>query len=59
LHIGVRRIGVLRGETFVFDNEDETPVLIDYSIFGIYSNDRNAVEQDVCDSPPAKKLLEE
>ncbi|MDC0934806.1 hypothetical protein OAS39_00875 [Pirellulales bacterium] len=49
---GAKRIGILRGGKFVFDNEDETSVLMDYCIYDVYRNGRNAVEQYLCDSPP-------
>ena len=52
LNEGARKIGILRGGMFVFDNEDETSVLMDYCIYDVYRQGRNAVEQYLCDSPP-------
>ncbi len=52
LNDGARRIGILRGEMFVFDNEDETSVLMDYCIYDVYRKGRNAIEQYLCESPP-------
>lgn len=49
LNDGAKRIGILHGGTFVFDNEDETSVLMDYCIHDVYRNGRNAVEQYLCD----------
>ena len=49
---GAKKLGILRGGTFVFDNEDETSVLMDYCIYDVYRKDRNAVEQYLCDCPP-------
>jgi hypothetical protein len=49
---GAKRIGILRGGVFVFDNEDEASVLMDYCIYDVYRNGRNAVEQYLCDFPP-------
>ena len=49
---GAKRIGILRGETFVFDNEEETSVLMDYCIYDVDRKGRNAVEQYLCDCPP-------
>lgn len=49
---GAKRLGMLRGGTFVFDNEDETCVLMDYCIYDVYHKGRNAIEQYLCDSPP-------
>ena len=36
LNDGAKKIGILRGGTFVFDNEDETSVLMDYCIYDVY-----------------------
>ena len=52
LNDGAKRIGILRGGTFVFDNQDETSVLMDYCIYDVYRKGRNAVEQYLCDCPP-------
>jgi hypothetical protein len=52
LNDGAKRIGILRGGMFVFDNEDETSVLMDYCIYDVYRKGRNAVEQYLCDCPP-------
>ena len=52
IHEGARRLGMLRGDVIYFDNEDETSVLMDYCIYDVYRNGRNAVEQYLCDSPP-------
>jgi len=49
---GAKRIGILRGGTFVFENEDQTSVLMDYCIYDVYRKDHNAVEQYLCDCPP-------
>lgn len=49
LNDGAEKIGILRSGTFVFDNEDETSVLMDYCIYDVYRNGRNAVEQYRCD----------
>jgi hypothetical protein len=52
LNDGAKRIGILRRGVFVFENEDETSVLMDYCIYDVYRNGRNAVEQYLCDCPP-------
>ena len=49
---GAKRIGILRGGTFVFGNEDEASVLMDYCIYNVYHEGRNAIEQYLCDCPP-------
>ncbi len=52
LNDGAKKIGILRGGMFVFDNEDETSVLMDYCIYDVYRKGRNAVDQYLCDTPP-------
>ena len=49
---GGERLGILRDGTFVFANEDETSVLMDYCIYDVYRKSRNVVEQYLCDCPP-------
>jgi hypothetical protein len=49
---GAKRIGIYRNGTFVFENEDETSVLMDYCIYNVYRNGRNAVQQYLGDCPP-------
>jgi hypothetical protein len=49
---GGRKLGLLRGDTFVFGSEDETSVLMDYCLYHVRRNGRNAVEQYCCDFPP-------
>jgi len=52
LEDGAKRIGIFHDGTFVFENEDETSVLMDYCIYNVYRKGRNAVEQYLCDCPP-------
>ena len=52
LNDGARRIGILQDGIFVFENEDETSVLMDYCIYNVNRKGRNAVEQYLCDCPP-------
>jgi hypothetical protein len=49
---GAKRLGILRGQTLVFDSEDETSVLMDYCIYNVRRKGSNAVEQYFCDCPP-------
>jgi len=49
---GGKKLGLFRHGTFVFDTEDESAVLMDYCIYDVYRNGRNAVEQYLCDCPP-------
>jgi hypothetical protein len=52
LNEGAKKIGILRRGMFVFDNEDESSVLMDYCIYDVYHKGRNAIEQYLSDSPP-------
>ncbi len=49
---GAKKLGMLRGDTIVLDNEDESSVLMDYCIYNVSRRGRNAVEQYLCDRPP-------
>lgn len=49
---GGRKLGLLKGDTFVFDTEDETSVLMDYCLYHVRRNGRTAVEEYCCDHPP-------
>jgi hypothetical protein len=51
LEEGGKRLGILRDGVFVFRNEDETSVLMDYCIYNVYRQGRNAVDVYICDSP--------
>ncbi len=53
LHEGGKKLGILQRGTLVFNSEDETSVLMDYCIYDVYRNGRNAVEQYLVDSAPA------
>jgi len=50
---GGRKLGLLRNDIFVFDNEEDTAVLMDYCLYHVRRNGRNAVEQYCLDHPPA------
>lgn len=52
LHEGAGKIGVLHKGILVFDSEDESAVLMDYCLYDVRRNGRNAVEQYLVDSPP-------
>jgi hypothetical protein len=49
---GAARLGMLRGQTIVFPTEDMTSVLMDYCIYHVVRNGRNALEDYLIDSPP-------
>jgi hypothetical protein len=52
LNEGAKILGLLRGGVFVFDDENEMSALMDYCIYDIYRNGRNAVDQYLHDCPP-------
>jgi hypothetical protein len=53
LHEGGRKLGLLRNGIFVFDNERETDVLMDYCLYHVRRGGRTTVEQYAIDHPPA------
>jgi len=53
LHEGGRRLGILHGQTLVFDSEDETSVLMDYCIYNVYRGGKNAAQRYLAESPPS------
>jgi len=48
---GAKKLGLLRSGVFVFDNEDETSVLMDYCLYDVYRKGRNVVDQYLADCP--------
>lgn len=52
LHEGGRKLGILQKGVLVFDSEDESAVLMDYCLYDVRRNGRNAIEQYLVDSPP-------
>jgi hypothetical protein len=55
LHEGGKKLGILRKGILVFNDEDESSVLMDYCIYDVHRNGRNAVEQYLVDSAPAQE----
>jgi hypothetical protein len=55
LYDGGKKLGILQRNTLVFNSEDESSVLMDYCIYDVYRNGRNAVEQYLVDSAPAEE----
>jgi SEC-C motif len=49
---GGKKLGFLRRGALVFDTEDETSVLMDYCLYDVRRNGRNAIEQYLIDEPP-------
>src|SRR5437763_1055336 len=47
-----RTLGILRGKTFVFDSEDEMAVIMDYAMYDVRREGRNAVERYLAETPP-------
>ncbi len=52
LHKGAKKLGILQRGVLVFNSEDESSVLMDYCLYDVRRNGRNAVEQYLIDSPP-------
>jgi len=52
LEEGGDKLGILRRGMFVFDNEDESAVLMDYCIYNVYRRGRNAIDEYLRDCPP-------
>jgi hypothetical protein len=52
LHEGGRKLGLLQGDTFVFDSQYEMDVLMDYCLYHVRRGGRNVVEQYVHSCPP-------
>lgn len=53
LHEGGEKLGILQRGILVFNTEDETAILMDYCLYNVHRNGRNAIEQYLLDSPPA------
>jgi hypothetical protein len=58
LEEGARKLGLLKQGTFVFETEDESSVLMDYCIYNVFRNGRNAGAQYLLDSPPPENSME-
>ncbi len=52
LYDGARKLGILKGNTLVFDSEDESSVLMDYCIYDVRQNGCNIIEQYLISSAP-------
>lgn len=52
VHNGGRKLGLLQGDTIVFDAEIESAVLLDYCIHNIRRNGRNAIDRFLIENPP-------
>lgn len=48
-----RKLGIAKGDIFVFGNEDEMSILMDYCIYNYRENGQNAVSRYLAESPPA------
>jgi hypothetical protein len=52
LREGAKKLGLLKGQQFVFNTEDETSVLMDYCIYEVYRHGQNAIDRYLRDCPP-------
>jgi len=48
-----RKLGITEGDTFVFGNEDEMYILMDYCIYEYLEKGQNAASRYLAESPPA------
>ncbi|MEI7701624.1 MAG: SEC-C metal-binding domain-containing protein [Planctomycetia bacterium] len=55
LYEGARKLGILHGNTIVFDTKDESAVLMDYCIYNVREKGYNGIEQYLIDCPPDPK----
>jgi hypothetical protein len=53
LHEGGKKLGILHKGVLVFNSEDESAILMDYCLYDVRRNGRNAVDQYLLDSEPA------
>ena len=53
-----RKLGLMKGDTFVFGDMDETAILMDYCIHEYSENGQNAVSRYLAESPPASNTDE-
>jgi hypothetical protein len=52
LHEGGKRLAILHKGVLVFNSEDESAILMDYCLYDVRRNGRNAVDQYLLDSEP-------
>lgn len=48
---GARRLGMWRDKKPVFDTQEEVAILIDYCLYDVYRDGRNAIDRSLCDRP--------
>jgi len=53
LHEAGRALGMLKGDTLVFDSMDQTSVLMDYGIYNIRRGGRNAIQRYLDEKRPS------
>ena len=49
---GGKKLRLLKGKTLLLESEDEISVLMDFCIYNVRRNGRNAIERFLADSPP-------
>jgi hypothetical protein len=54
LHEAARALGMLQGDTLVFDSVDQTSVLMDYGIYHVRRNGCNAIERYLDEKRPSR-----
>lgn len=52
MRFAAKSLGMLRGDVFVFDDEDEVSLMMDYAIYNYRPDGMNAIERMAKESPP-------
>jgi hypothetical protein len=52
IRAGAEKLGILHDGALLFQDENQMSVLMDYCVYDVFHNDRNAVEQYLCECPP-------
>ena len=53
LREGASRLGILQDGVFCFNSEQESSILMDYCLYNVKENGKNAIERYLLDMPPA------
>ena len=52
VHEGGKKLGILKGQTLMLDSEDMIAVVMDFCLYNVRRNGRNAIERFLLNSPP-------
>lgn len=51
IHEGGKKLGLLHGRKLILDSEDQLSVLMDYCIYNVFRDDRNAIDRYLANLP--------